>query len=101
MDGSSNPGPRPSCSTRTTSSCASFSRARRAGRSAWNNARRRMRPLVYHGGFAAYAVYAGVGAWALGELVLQVATRADEGRDPSYAWMIPGSALGVALALGA
>ena len=60
-----------------------------------------MRPLVYQGGLAAYAFYAVVGAWALGELALQVATRSDESRDPSYAWMIAGSALGVALAFRA
>ena len=53
-----------------------------------------MRPLVFHGGLAAYAFYAALGIWGAGEAFLQVRTRAGE-RDPSYVWMIAGSVVGL------
>ena len=59
-----------------------------------------MRPLVFHGGLAAYAFYGALGTWGVGETVLQVRTRTGE-RDPSYVWMIVGSALGLVLAFRA
>ena len=59
-----------------------------------------MRPLVFHGGLAAYAFYAALGIWGAGEAVLQVRTRAGE-RDPSYVWMIVGSVVGLVLAFRA
>ena len=59
-----------------------------------------MRPLVFHGGLAAYAFYAALGIWGAGEGFLQVRTRAGE-RDPSYVWMIAGSVVGLVLAFRA
>ena len=59
-----------------------------------------MRPLVFHGGLAAYAFYAALGIWGAGEAFLQVRTRAGE-RDPSYVWMIAGSVVGLVLAFRA
>jgi protein-S-isoprenylcysteine O-methyltransferase Ste14 len=56
-----------------------------------------VRPLVEHAGVAAYVFYAAFALWAVGEMVLQVRTQGGE-RDPSYIWMLAGSAAGIALA---
>lgn len=57
-----------------------------------------MRPLVYHDGAAGAAFFGTFVAWAIGEIVLQARTRSDEDRDPSYRWMLIGSAAGITLA---
>src|SRR5205807_6763261 len=65
-----------------------------------SEAERQMRPLVFHGGLAAYAFYTALGIWGAGEAFLQVRTRAGE-RDPSYVWMTAGSVVGLVIAFRA
>ena len=57
-----------------------------------------MRPLVYHSTTAAVLFYATFGVWLIGELVLQVRTRAPGEFDPSRLGMSAGVSAGMALA---
>ena len=57
-----------------------------------------MRPLVYESGGLRIVYIATLGIAAAAELALQVRTRSEGARDPSYVWMIGGSFAGVALA---
>jgi protein-S-isoprenylcysteine O-methyltransferase Ste14 len=57
-----------------------------------------MRPLVYDSGVARYVFVATLVISAAFELWLQVRTRSEGARDPSYRWMLAGSTAGVALA---
>jgi protein-S-isoprenylcysteine O-methyltransferase len=56
-----------------------------------------VRPLVYHDGAAAAAVFGTFALWSVSEIVLQARSQGGE-RDPSYVWMLAGSAAGIALA---
>jgi protein-S-isoprenylcysteine O-methyltransferase Ste14 len=60
-----------------------------------------VRPLVYESGALRDVFIATLGIAAVAELALQVRTRSDGERDPSYVWMIAGSSAGVALAFTA
>jgi protein-S-isoprenylcysteine O-methyltransferase Ste14 len=57
-----------------------------------------MRPLVYDSGVARDVFVATLVISAAFELWLQVRTRSEGARDPSYVWMLAGSTAGVALA---
>jgi protein-S-isoprenylcysteine O-methyltransferase Ste14 len=56
-----------------------------------------VRPLVYHSPLAAAAFFTTFGAWAVGELVLQVRNQAVGETDPSRLWMVAGSLGGIIL----
>ena len=60
-----------------------------------------MRPLVYESGVLRDVFFATLGISAVAELALQVRTRSEGARDPSYVWMLLGSFAGVALAFAA
>lgn len=57
-----------------------------------------MRPLVYHSVVARDLFYVTLAIAAVAELALQLRTRSQESRDPSYIWMLVGSTSGVVLA---
>ena len=56
-----------------------------------------MRPLVYDDAAAAAAFFGIFAAWAMSETILQMRSQGGE-RDPSYVWMLAGSAAGIGLA---
>jgi protein-S-isoprenylcysteine O-methyltransferase Ste14 len=58
-------------------------------------------PLVYESGGLRDVFLATLGIAAAAELALQVRTRSEGARDPSYVWMLAGSFAGVALAFAA
>src|SRR4051812_15564804 len=60
-----------------------------------------MRPLVYESGGLRDVFIATLGIAAVAELTLQVRTRSEGARDPSYVWMLAGSFAAVALAFAA
>jgi protein-S-isoprenylcysteine O-methyltransferase Ste14 len=60
-----------------------------------------VRPLVYEPGVLRDVFFATLGISAVAELALQVRTRSEGARDPSYVWMLSGSFAGVALAFAA
>src|SRR3954467_6071753 len=60
-----------------------------------------MRPLVYESGGLRDVFIATLGISAVAELALQVRTRSEDARDPSYVWMLAGSFAGVTLAFAA
>jgi protein-S-isoprenylcysteine O-methyltransferase Ste14 len=60
-----------------------------------------VRPLVYAPGALRDVFIATLGIAAAAELALQVRTRSEGARDPSYVWMLAGSSAGVALAFAA
>ena len=60
-----------------------------------------MRPLVYESGALRVLYVATLGISAAAELALQVRTRSEGARDPSYVWMLAGSSAGVILAFAA
>ena len=60
-----------------------------------------VRPLVYHSGVLQVVFIATVGIAAAAELALQLRTRSEDERDPSYVWMLAGSFAGVGLAFAA
>ena len=60
-----------------------------------------MRPLVYHSVALRDIFFVTLGVAAVTELAIQVGTRSGGERDPSYVWMIVGSALGLVLAFRA
>jgi protein-S-isoprenylcysteine O-methyltransferase Ste14 len=60
-----------------------------------------VRPLVYGAGSLHGVFIATLGISAAAELALQVRTRSEGARDPSYVWMLAGSFAGVALAFSA
>ncbi len=55
-------------------------------------------PLVYHSALAGVFFYATFGVWVVGELVLQVRTRAPGTPDPSRLGMVLGTGGGITLA---
>lgn len=60
-----------------------------------------MRPFVFEPGGLRDVYLATLGISAAAELALQVRTRSEGARDPSYVWMLSGSFAGVALAFAA
>jgi protein-S-isoprenylcysteine O-methyltransferase Ste14 len=60
-----------------------------------------VRPLVYESGALRVLYVATLGISAAAELALQVRTRSEGARDPSYVWMLAGSSAGVILAFAA
>ncbi|MEA2368820.1 MAG: hypothetical protein QOH38_1538 [Thermoleophilaceae bacterium] len=56
-----------------------------------------MRPVVHHDGATAAAFFGTFALWAISEVALQARSQGGE-RDPSYVWMLAGSAAGIALA---
>jgi protein-S-isoprenylcysteine O-methyltransferase Ste14 len=60
-----------------------------------------VRPLVYEPGVLRVVFFATLGVSAAAELALQVRTRSEGARDPSYVWMLAGSSAGVGLAFAA
>jgi protein-S-isoprenylcysteine O-methyltransferase Ste14 len=60
-----------------------------------------VRPLVHEPGGLRVVYIATLGVAAAAELALQVRTRSQGARDPSYVWMLVGSFAGVALAFAA
>src|SRR3954454_11374870 len=59
---------------------------------------RAVRPLVYEYGALRDLFFATLGISAAAELWLQVRTRSEGARDPSYVWMLAGSVARVGLA---
>jgi protein-S-isoprenylcysteine O-methyltransferase Ste14 len=60
-----------------------------------------VRPLVYHSVVVRDVFYVTLGVSAAAELALQLRTRSEGARDPSYVWMLVGSFAGVGLAFAA
>jgi protein-S-isoprenylcysteine O-methyltransferase Ste14 len=60
-----------------------------------------VRPFVYHSVVLRDIFYVTLGVSAVAELALQVRTRSEGARDPSYVWMLVGSFAGVGLAFAA
>jgi protein-S-isoprenylcysteine O-methyltransferase len=57
-----------------------------------------VRPLVYHSVVLRDVFYLTLGVSAVAELALQLRTRSEGARDPSYVWMLVSSFAGVGLA---